>query len=164
MAEHNTLTGSSLHEPKGIDSAATSDAGKVITPSSSTAGTGTLRNLTESEITGKVAYITARFDDVSTAGDIYIPMAFAGIVTGVRTVIDGTLATADVTLTAKVNNVAMTNGAVTIAYSGSAAGDVDSASPSAGNSVTVGDYVNITSDGASTNTVSATVMLTISRS
>jgi hypothetical protein len=47
MAEHNTLTGSQLHEPKGIDSASTSDAGKVLTPSSTTANTGELRQLTE---------------------------------------------------------------------------------------------------------------------
>ena len=164
MAEHNTLTGSSLHEPKGIDTASTSDAGKVLTPSSSAAGTGELRKLVESEINSKTAYVTARFDDVSTAGDIYIPCGFAGTVTAIHTVINGTLATADVTLTAKVNNVAMTNGAVTIAFSGSAAGDLDTASPSAGNTITTSDYINITSDGASTNTVAADIMLTITRS
>jgi hypothetical protein len=104
------------------------------------------------------------FDDVSTAGDIYLPVAFNGTVTGIHTVLWGTIATADVTLTAKVNNSAMTNGAVTIAYSGSAAGDLDTATPTAGNTVTTSDYINITSDGASTNTISATIILTISRS
>lgn len=164
MAEHNTLTGSALHEPKGIDSAGTSDAGKVITPSSSTAGTGELRKLAESEITGKVAYITAVFDDISTAGTIYIPVPFAGTVTSVRSVINGTIATDDVDLTVKVNTSAMTNGVITIAYSGSAAGDLDSCSPTAGNTITTSDYLAVTSDGASTNTVSATLAFTITRS
>lgn len=163
MAEHNTLTGSSLHEPKGIDSAGTGDAGKVLTPSASVAGEGVLRNLVESEINTKLAYISVDFADITTAGDVYLPCAFAGTVTGVNTVINGVLGTADTDLTAKVNNVAMTNGTVTIAFSGSAAGDLDSATPTAGNTVTTSDYINITSDGAGTGTVGATVILTIER-
>lgn len=50
MAEHNTLTGSSVHEEKYISSAGTSDAGKVVTPSSSTAGQGELRKLVVTEL------------------------------------------------------------------------------------------------------------------
>ena len=164
MADHNTLTGSQLHEPKGIDSSATSDSGKVLTPSASSAGTGTLRYLTESEITGKTEYLTAVFDDVSTAGDLLIPVPFSGTVTSVRTVISGTIATADVTLTAKVNSSAMTDGDVLIEYSGSAAGDIDSCTPTAGNTVSTTDYITISSDGASTNTVSASIVITLSRS
>lgn len=163
MAEHNTLTGNSLHEPKGIDSAGTSDAGKVLTPSSSTAGEGELRFLTESEVSGKIEYVVTTFVDVSTAGSVYVPVNFGGTVTGVRSVLHGAIATADVDLTCGVNGVAMTNGTITIAFSGSAAGDVDSASPSAGNTFSAGDYINITSDGASTNAVNATLMLTLTR-
>lgn len=55
MPEHNTLTGSSLHEPKGIDSAATSDAGKVLTPSSTTAGEGELRKIKFTELDSDTA-------------------------------------------------------------------------------------------------------------
>lgn len=90
-------------------------------------------------------------------------MSFAGTVTGVHSVIDGVIATADCTLTAKVNGVAMTSGAITIAFSGSAAGDLDSASPSAGNTFTSTDYLQVTSDGASTNAVTATLLFTITR-
>lgn len=164
MALHNSLTGSSLHEPKNIDSAGTGDAGKVLTPSASTAGTGVLRNLVESEINSKTAYLTIDFPDITTAGDVYLPCAFAGTVAGVHTVLKGALGTADTDLTAKISNVAMTNGTVTIAFSGSAAGDLDSATPTAGNTFTTSDYINITSDGAGTGTVGATVVLTITRS
>lgn len=164
MAEHNSLTGTSVHECKQISSAGTSDAGKVITPSSSTAGEGTLRLLTESEISSKVCYITTTFEDVSTAATtIYIPMAFAGTITGIRSVLHGTIATADVTLTCSVNTTAITDGALTIAYSGSAAGDIDTATPSANNTFTAGDYIKVASDGASTNAVNATLMFTITR-
>ena len=50
MTEHNTLTGSSVHEEKLISSAATSDAGKVVTPSGSVANTGELRKLLTTEL------------------------------------------------------------------------------------------------------------------
>lgn len=163
MAEHNTLTGSSNHEPKNIDSASTSDAGKVLTPSASSAGVGVLRNLVESEVNSKTAYVTAVFEDVSTAGDIYIPMNFAGTVTEVRSVINGAIATADVDLTMKINGVAMTGGVLTIAFSGSAAGDIDTVSPTATNVFTAGQYLQVTSDGASTNAIDATLMFTITR-
>jgi hypothetical protein len=164
MPELNTITGTDLHWPRGIESASTSDAGKVLTPSASSAGTGELRNLTESEISGKTEYITAVFDDVSTAGDIYIPMNFAGTVTSVRSVLHGAIATADVTLAVKVNGVTMTNGNIVIAFTDSAAGDLDSCTPTAGNTVTTSQYLQVTSDGASTNAVSATLMFTITRS
>ena len=98
-----------------------------------------------------------------TAGDIYIPMNFAGTVTAVRSVIDAPLATADVDLTMKINGVAMTGGVLTIAFSGSAAGDVDSITPTATNTFTAGQYLPVTSDGASTNAVDATLMFTITR-
>lgn len=163
MAEHNTLTGSSLHEPKGIDSAGTSDAGKVITPSASTAGTSTLRNLVESEISTKYCYVTVTITDISTGGSVYVPMNFAGTVTYVSSVLHGTIATADATLTCKINGTSITDGALTVAYSGSAAGDIDTATPSALNTFTAGQYLQVTTDGASTNTVPVTLMFTIQR-
>lgn len=43
--EHSTLGHSQVHEPKHITIATTTDAGKVITPSSSTNGVSTLRKL-----------------------------------------------------------------------------------------------------------------------
>lgn len=49
--QHKDLPVAELHEPKQIAGATTSDAGKVITPSPSTAGAGVLRFLASSEIT-----------------------------------------------------------------------------------------------------------------
>lgn len=93
--------------------------------------------------------------DVSTAGQIYVPIPeeFEGDVVEIRTALNGAIGTADVTLTPKIGGTAMTNGAVTIAYSGSAAGDTDVSRPSGANTVAAGDAIEIETDGASTNTV-----------
>lgn len=102
-------------------------------------------------------YISVPFviDDVSTAGQVYIPVnaQMEGEVVEIRTVLNGAIGTANATLTPKVGGTAMTNGAVTIAYSGSAEGDVDSSAPSANNSVVEGDAIEIETNGASTNAV-----------
>lgn len=93
--------------------------------------------------------------DVSTAGQIYIPVPdeFAGQVVEVRSALNGAIATADATLTLKVNGTAMTNGTITITQSGSAAGDVDVARPTSSNQVSAGEAIEIETDGASTNAV-----------
>ena len=70
----------------------------------------------------------------------------------VYTVLNAACATADATVTGKINASAITNGVVTIAYSGSAAGDVDVASPSAANVLAAGDVLNFTVGGGSTAT------------
>lgn len=54
--EHKDITHDQCHEPKHITNASTSDAGKVITPSSTTSGTSVLRNLTPAEV-GALALI-----------------------------------------------------------------------------------------------------------
>jgi hypothetical protein len=58
-------------------------------------------------------------------------------------VIDGVVSTADITITASIGGVGVTNGVVTIATAGSAAGDVDSATPTAANTVTAGQAIKL---------------------
>jgi len=164
MAEHNTLTGSSLHEPKGIDSAGTSDAGKVLTPSSSSAGTGELRKLAYTEITSRKMYLTKELIDISTTGETYIAVPAGGTVTGAWSVLHGAITGSDAVLTLKPNGTAATDGTITVAQSGSAAGDVDSCTPSANNTVSQGDYIEVETDGASTNAVRVTVTIEITLS
>ena len=57
----------------------------------------------------------------------------------------------------------MTDGTITIAYSGSATGDVDSCEPSAANIVEEGGYITLTTSGASTNTHTADFTIVIRR-
>ena len=97
---------------------------------------------------------------MSTAGQVYIASPVAGTVASVRTVLNGAIATADATLTVK-NDAGSSMGTITIANSSSAAGDKDSLSPASNNTVSVGDNIEIETDGASTNTVRVFVTVTI---
>jgi hypothetical protein len=97
--------------------------------------------------------------DISTAGQIYVVSPVAGTISKIYSVINGAIATADSVLTPKIAGTAITNGAITVAFSGSAAGDVDSSTPTAANTITAGAAIEIETDGASSNTVE--VVLTI---
>jgi hypothetical protein len=99
--------------------------------------------------------LTFIIDDVSTAGQVYVPVPdeFGGEVVEIRTALNGAITGADATLTAKLGGTAMTNGTITITQSGSAAGDVDTARPSGANHVSAGEAIEIETDGGSTGTV-----------
>lgn len=72
-------------------------------------------------------------------------------ITRIKSVIDAALADGDATLTAKINTTAITTGVITIAESGSAAGDQDECSPSALNvSDGADDYLSFTVGGTNT--------------
>jgi hypothetical protein len=149
-------------EPKNIDSAGTVDAGKVLTPSASVAGEGVLRNLVESEIDNKTAYVTIRYDSVDTVADYYFPMEFAGTCTSIKSVIQSSF-TGDTTLTCKVNDTAMTGGVLSLTAAGSAAGDKDDADPTANNTFAVNDYIRITSNLGATSGLDVSIMFTMVR-
>ncbi|ANK79394.1 MAG: hypothetical protein TEF_00270 [Rhizobiales bacterium NRL2] len=94
------------------------------------------------------AYLTAKAADLSGT-DVYRLVApLAGDISKFRSVIDGALADGDATLTLSINGTPVTNGVITIAESGSAAGDVDVATPTAANTVEAGDVIEITVGGA----------------
>ena len=108
--------------------------------------------------------VNGLIEDVSTGANHYCVMPFAGTISAIYTVLHGTIATADAGLTFKIGagGTEITDSAITIAYDGSAAGDVDSSTPSALNVVAVGDVIEMITDGASTNDVDVTVVFEIS--
>jgi hypothetical protein len=81
--------------------------------------------------------------DGSADATYYLVCPWAGDITGIRTVIDGAVSTADITVTPKIASTGMTNGVVTITSSASAAGDVDTSTPTAANTVTAGQAINL---------------------
>lgn len=87
----------------------------------------------------------------------------AGTITLVQTVLNAALATGDATFTTAIGGTGVTNGVVTATQSGSAAGDVDSATPTALNTVAVGDLITVAGGGASTATATANVQVLIRR-
>ena len=135
--QHSALTGSDLHEPKGIASAT---AGKVYISNGSGSGAWTSA--------GEI--ITGYIDDVSTAEVVHVPMPFAGTISKVITVLEGAITNADATITVK-NASAASMGTLTITQSGSAAGDVDTLSPSSNNTVTADSFITVETNGGATS-------------
>ncbi len=77
--------------------------------------------------------------------------------------IDGGITTNNAVLTFKIGTNAITNGVVTIATSGSAAGVLDSATPTAANAVAIGDAINVTVSGTPGAGKSAAVAILVER-
>ena len=138
MPLHSALTGTDLHEPKGVAAAA---AGKVYLSDGLGSGSWVVPPYT----------LTTRLDDVSTASTVYIPIPFAGTVTKVVTVLEGSLTTANATVTVK-NAAGSSMGTLIITQSGSAAGDIDTLTPVSNNTVTNDSRISVETDGASDTT------------
>lgn len=162
MAAHSGLTGSNLHEPKGAD---TSAVNKVYVANGS--GSGTWQKLAAAQMDTTSIFgvntvaLTFTFKDLATASTQYIVIPFAGTCIRVYTALQGAITTADAGLTVKnAAGVAMTGGTITITQSGSAAGDIDSCTPSANNTFSAGTTLRITNDGAADTSVDAVVTLT----
>lgn len=151
MPVHNTLTGSELHENKGAASAGDN------TVASATTGATVWRKVniamlddTEIFTTNRVAF-NAVIDDVSTAGLIYIPIPVACTIDKVVTVLQATLSGADATVTVK-DAAGSSMGTITVAFTGSTAGDIDLLFPALNNIIVEDSRMSIETDGASTNT------------
>lgn len=100
--------------------------------------------------------------DVSSASSTAYGVApVAGTVTSIYSVLWGAITVADAAITNNINGTPITDGGLTIAYTSSAAGDVDSATPSAANTVAAGDKLTAVSDGGSTDAAALDVYYTI---
>ena len=85
---------------------------------------------------------------LGTAGTPFIVMPFSGVLTKAYTVIDEALTTADETLVLKdTGGTALAGGTLTITQSGSAAGDIDSVSPSSNNEFAAGEKLSVVIGG-----------------
>lgn len=157
---HSLLTGADLHEPKGSDSA-TADSVYVADG----AGSGTWEKITDDSIdltsifTTNMQTLMTYMADVSTAGQVYLPVPWNANLVKIYTSLGGALTGADAILTAK-NSAGATIGTITVAFTGSGAGDVDSLTATTNNSFTAGQFVEIETDGASTGTQPIWITLT----
>ena len=85
---------------------------------------------------------------LGTADDQHIVIPYGGNITTLYSVIDQALTTADETLTFKNNaGTSMTEGVITITQSGSADGDIDSATPSANRTFAAGEKMTVSIGG-----------------
>lgn len=141
---------------------AAAGASKVYVSNGS--GSGTWQKISTSEIDTSLknlnkVVLSTTVEDLSAATSHWVVTPIAGTITSMHSVIDGALATADTTLTMKIATVAVTNGALTIAYSGSATGDVDVATPSGANTVTAGQAIEIVCGGETTTNKAAHITI-----
>ena len=151
---HSTLTDPYLHEPKGVASAS---SGEVYVANGSGSGTWTAKEtLIELSLEGYL-------EDVSSVETVYVPIPFAGTIVKVLTVLEGSISSANSTVTVK-NSAGSSMGTLTITASGSAAGDVDILEPTTNNTVTADSFITVESNGASTNSAKLRFVVVLDRS
>jgi len=145
---HSTLTDPYLHEPKGVSTAA---ADLVYVSNGSGSGTW---------VDHRRSVFTVYFSDLSSAENVYCPIPFGGTVSRVTSVLEGSIAGGDVTVTVKDSSAA-SMGTLTVTQVGSAAGDVDSLDPTTNNTVTDNDYILIQTDGGASTHVDFMVSVVV---
>ena len=160
---HSGLTAANLHEPKGVASA-TID--KVYVSNGAGSGawqkiesdqidTTSIKNVNKGVITGFISDIAS---GTAENNRVYLIMPYACTVVKVYSVINRSLATADATLTC-ANNGGSSMGTIVVAFTGSAAGDIDSLTPASNNTFAAGERMLISSDGGGSNTVPAMIIV-----
>lgn len=153
MPAHSTLTGADLHEPKGV-AAASANAVYVANG----AGSGTWQTLTTSSLNTSSFFninkqwVTTHIVDIGNTEFTLIVFPRACTVNKITTIIDKAIATTDTILSCTNSNGGASLGTITIAFSGSAEGTVDSLTPGSNNIFTADSYLKITSDGATSTT------------
>ena len=108
-------------------------------------------------------FLTAKVTDISTAGSTFVAVPDAGNIVKIYTSIKNAITSADAAITFEIGGTAVTNGAITVTQASSAAGDVDSSTPSAANRVEEGGSIEIISDGASATACEMIVTFVIRR-
>jgi len=103
-------------------------------------------------------YLTAHLADISAASSTFVACPVRAQIIKAYSTIHGAITGADCTWSLEVNDTAVTGSTVTIANSGSAAGDVDETGDLAGSTTFVnpGDRIEFKSAGESSTTALAT--------
>ena len=109
----------------------------------------------------KSRFATIAIGDVSASGTLWLVPGVAGTIVKITSVIDAAITSVDAGITFKIATVLITNSAITIANSGSAAGTVDSSAPTAANTVTAVQAIEIIKDGLSSTASLATLTFEI---
>jgi len=170
MPAHADLTGSDLHEPKGVSGATSGQvyvangggsgawskptaANTSVTDSGGYYSSSTVEDVLQ-ELGPKTHYLHAQLDDVSTASFVLIPIPADCTVNRVTTILHDSISAADATVTVSRGGDSAVLGTLTITQSGSAEGDVDENSSLSNNTVTrsAHKYIKVASDGGSTTT------------
>ena len=150
MPQHKDLMGTDLHENKGVATASDNFVATALSGATVWQKVTTSNIDTASIPSINVRSIHTKFVNAGLTEKTYVTVPFKGTLTKVDTVLESALAGADAVLTVR-NNAGSSAGTITVALSGSAAGDKDSLVPASNNTFVVGDNLSIESDGGPSN-------------
>lgn len=91
--------------------------------------------------------------DISTlnvTADYHLIMPHTGTIIKAYSIIDAPIGTNNTTIAMSTGGVAMINGTITIPFAGSAAGQINSCTPTGGNTVAAGSAIKLAVNGTST--------------
>ena len=108
-------------------------------------------------------FITSTIADISTASSTFVPVPDGGRVIKIITALQGAIGTANGGITFEIGGTAITGGGITVTQSGSAAGDVDTAEPTAANRVEEDGSIEMITDGGSSTACECVVTFVIRR-
>lgn len=108
-------------------------------------------------------FVTAEIEDVSTASSTFVAVPDGGRIIKIITALQGAISVANAAVSFEIGGTAVTGGGITVAYDGSAAGDVDSVEPTAANRVEEDGTIEMITDGGSTGTAKLLVTFVIRR-
>ncbi len=108
-------------------------------------------------------YVTVNIADLkgADASVYHVPAPVAGRITKIWTDLQAALVTGNATLTASIGGTNVTNGVVTLVQAASAAGQVNSATPTAANAVAQGADIALTVGGTASTAVAAVCVIEI---
>lgn len=156
---HSGLTAANLHEPKG---AATASANQLYLANGAGSGTWTTCQ------GGMNQYVfTLHIQDASSAtaalNSGYLAMPFACTVTQVYSIAYAAIATTDNILTV-ANNAGSSMGTITVAFTGSAIGDVDTITTiTTNNTFTAGQKLSVISNSGSATVCPMMITIIVTR-
>ncbi len=161
--------------PTGADSFLISDAAAAGAAKSVALSTLLLASNNLSDVTAATAranivanrktLVFTRVNVVGATASVYRYVntsGYAQTILSIASVLAAALATGDATITASINGTPVTTGVVTIAESGSAAGTIDSCTPSAENVIGLGQVLELTVGGTNDAAVFADVSVELS--
>ena len=108
-------------------------------------------------------FLTTTIADISTASSTFVAVPDGGKIIKIMTALQGAISGGNAAISFELGGTAITGGGITVAHSGSAAGDVDTAEPTAANEVAEDGTIEMITDGASSNTIKLNVTFVIRR-
>jgi hypothetical protein len=142
--QHAAIEDPDIHEPKGV---AAATAGKVYVSDGAASGDWTSTFALQPQVA------TILIEDLSVnPSEAFLVLPFDVTLNSAQSVIYDAITTADAVLTFSIGATPITGGVITIANSGSAAGDVDSCTFTAANTLAAGTPLKIVISGGAGGT------------